>query len=375
MKQKIILLVSIICFFSCNGAISDKEVAIDGDGLVTLDVPILKQVTTDLPSVAILFDSLVIIKLETSSFDSYLGNIDDIKSFEDTLIIKSKHSLFLFKKDGSFIRKIEKHGRGRGEYLSISRFDIDKTNRKIVVLDRDLKKVLRYSLNGDYETEIEISDLIYDFAILPCGDYLFFNPDSYGDQSLFRRGLWRTNKNGEYLGHLVTIGNEFRHVAINDHYLTHINDSLIGFQGIEDNNLFYHITDDTIIPVFKMTTDIVIPKKLKRTDGNWGNPKKEYVKLNYYESDSFFTFSLTNFQTDVRVFYDKNTGKQYHLLLDDAIRITNGDQFIPMFISNYQNEFYTYVTAGQILNTPEFKDKYPNLKENSNPFIIIYRTK
>ena len=375
MKQIIFFIVSTFLLLSCNGTVTDKEISLYGDGIVTLDVPILKQVATDLPSVAILFDSIVIIPLQTTSYDSYLGNIDDIKSLDDTLIIKSGHSLFFFQKNGSFIRKIEKHGRGRGEYLSISRFDIDIANRKIVVLDKDLKKVLRYSLNGEYESEIEISDIIYDFAILPCGDYLFFNPDGYGDQSRFRRGLWRTSINGEYKGHLVTIGNEFRHVAINDHYMTHINDTLIGLQGIEDKNLFYHITNDTIIPVYYMTTDIVIPKKLKKTDGNWGNPKKEYVKLNYLESNSLFSFSLTNFKTDVRVFYDKNTGEQYHLLLDDVKRITTGDQFIPMFISSYQNEFYTYVTASQILNSTEFKDKYPNLKENSNPIIVIYRTK
>ena len=39
------------------------------------------------------------------------------------------NSIHFFRNDGKFIRKIEKRGRGRGEYLNINRFDLDIKNQ------------------------------------------------------------------------------------------------------------------------------------------------------------------------------------------------------------------------------------------------------
>ena len=205
-------------------------------------------------------------------------------------------------------------------------------------------------------------------------DMLFFNPDYYGEKVTLKRGLWRTDGKGIYKNHEVVIDNGFRHVSINDHYLVHLNDSVIGFQGIEDQDLFYHLTDSNTKPVYKIRTDIVIPKKLRSTDGKWGNPKKEYVKTGYFESDGLFTFTITNFNRDVRVLYNKRTGIKYHFIKEDLERLQSLEELIPFFISNYNNCFYSLIYPSQISEYPELQEVLPDLKEDSNPLVVVYRT-
>ena len=62
--------------------------------------------------------------LETGALETLLGeDIKDIEILDDTLIILSgdfnKGVIHLFDTNGRFIRKIDKTGRGPGEYLNI----------------------------------------------------------------------------------------------------------------------------------------------------------------------------------------------------------------------------------------------------------------
>ena len=98
-------------------------------------------------------------------------------------------------------------------------------------------------MSGNFKRQIGIRDYITDFVVLPDGDLLFANPIKYRN---FRRGIWRADADGNFLRQLVEFDPEFAHVSINNPYLNHISDSVVGIMGVEDNDRFYTYSADTI---------------------------------------------------------------------------------------------------------------------------------
>ena len=70
------------------------------------------------------FTSQRIIPLETTD-DILMGDIKSIKIYDDTyFILDSRNVIFRFDKDGKYLSKIARQGRGHGEYLDIRSIDI-----------------------------------------------------------------------------------------------------------------------------------------------------------------------------------------------------------------------------------------------------------
>lgn len=95
-----------------------------------------------------LFESIKIIPLETNS-NCLIGQISEIEIYNDTIYILDKNiakALFMFDKNGNFIKKIGSLGKGPGEYISPKSFTIDNITRQIKILDE--YKVLLFSFVG-----------------------------------------------------------------------------------------------------------------------------------------------------------------------------------------------------------------------------------
>ena len=90
-----------------------------------------------------------VVKLETSE-DALLSNINDIKIFDDSIYILDviSKAIYIFDFEGNFVRKLQKEGRGPGEYLSINDFLIDTTDRQLEIFDKNNMKVNIYDLDN-----------------------------------------------------------------------------------------------------------------------------------------------------------------------------------------------------------------------------------
>lgn len=115
-----------------------------------------------------LFSSVTYIPLETSK-NSLLVSINKIHIQDSTIYIldKKQEIIFAFDFNGKYKRKLDKHGRGVGEYLSLDDFFI--TDSTIYILASDQQKISVYNLNFEFN---------FDFPISTHGTSIAFNNDS-----------------------------------------------------------------------------------------------------------------------------------------------------------------------------------------------------
>ena len=204
-KSFIIPLLSVI-ILSVTSCFNKKAIDTSHD-LITIDVPIQADQSTQLPRISELFQVTNVI-LSSSSIENLVGTIYEIELCGDTLFILSDDALLLFKTDGQFITRIDKQGRGHGEYVNITGFEIDQKNNIILIFDRSTG-ILRFSMDGKFIDKVQIKGMPLEFALLPSGDYLFYSPMDIDNL----KGLWRTDSKGNYKRHLLTLQEYGRFVS------------------------------------------------------------------------------------------------------------------------------------------------------------------
>lgn len=80
-----------------------------------------------------------------------MGAVMQIEVVDSLLFIKDMYErLYLFKRDGTFIRQIGSEGQGPGEYLLLSSFYVDKEKQQVVILDDVKGNLLYYGFNGTF---------------------------------------------------------------------------------------------------------------------------------------------------------------------------------------------------------------------------------
>lgn len=104
-------------------------------------------------------ESVQYIPLETSD-SSLIGEVSDIFPLEDKIAIIDKrhtHSIYFYDYNGKFLYKINKQGAGPGEYVKISSVDVDEKENRIYLYDTSLRKILVYTLQGQYVTDFTMN--------------------------------------------------------------------------------------------------------------------------------------------------------------------------------------------------------------------------
>ena len=147
-----------ICFYILSVLFiltSCKKFSPENNLKVRITVPLLRSDHQIMLSS--ISDSLQYIKLETTD-ECLIGGIDKIYSVGDKLIIldgRITNSIFFYNQYGAFINKINKKGRGPGEYIAISDIAINDKDEEIIIWDIRSRKLLFYSFGGDFLYDIE----------------------------------------------------------------------------------------------------------------------------------------------------------------------------------------------------------------------------
>ena len=133
MKKIFTFLVGLFLIFGCKTNINEGTV-IDFGNLQNMG---MSQVIGDYE----------LIPLETTD-ESLIGFIDKIEFYDDKIYILDRFfgsSVFVFSKEGKFLSKLSRKGRGPGEYIFPMYSAIDQRGA-ILVLDINLGRLLKYNI-------------------------------------------------------------------------------------------------------------------------------------------------------------------------------------------------------------------------------------
>ena len=337
--------------------------------------PLLHDEPTEYPIMSSLFASVDTVYLENAGVESIVPSVDEVVAFGDTIIVRSADRLFLFNRSGKFLSRFDRQGKGTGNYRTIERFDVLPARDELFIMDGHTNRIFVYGMDGRFKRQVPIDDFVTDFAVLPNGDFLFTNPIKYSGKN-YRRGLWQTGPDGRFLKQLVTYDPDFAHVSINNPYLNHISPDVIGFMGIEDNDLFYHYTADTISVTCRMTTDVVIPDELKVSDKVFVNPEREYTKCGFLETPRFLYFVNTNYGANLMiVFVDKSDWTTYRMYVytEEFNHDKETREPFPFLVGCYNGTLVGFYDAGMIQESERFKTLFPTMTADSNPVLLFFR--
>ena len=134
------------------------------------------------------------VPLETSEA-SLLGRVIKVEKDGDYLFVLHKIgdelSIYEFDTNGRFVAQIGAKGRANNEYLSICDFVVDRTNKRIVILDPYLR-VLAYDYSGKHLSTIKIANpemnsiipFVKDSELLPDGRLVLWLMPNYNTTNL-----------------------------------------------------------------------------------------------------------------------------------------------------------------------------------------------
>lgn len=146
----------LLCVLLCVSCSSRQESRCDN---VMVDVKELSPLDH-------VFDSYRYVRLQTPD-SCIIRSINKIVPTDSLLFIKDESTIFVCNYEGRFLRKINRRGHGRGEYLKINDFDVHAN--KLWILDSQLHKLLSYGFDGTFMHEYKLPNNFHSLSVQPDG--------------------------------------------------------------------------------------------------------------------------------------------------------------------------------------------------------------
>jgi len=371
MKKWITFIIFIILFIGCSNP------NLNLNNIQTIDL--VNFETTD----TLAIKSIRYVPLETNS-KSLIGNIDKILINKNrTFIMDSRYAkaIFIFDNNGKFLSKIDKKGKGPGEYIQIEDFSIDEENN-IYIYDNG-RKIIVYKESGEFKTEYKFRYTAKDLVIIDNDNLALFKLFNYTNTT-HSIGLYNFSKDKltKFLPARKSIDNiENRSLTMNHFYKSK---KVIYFNNYH-SDIIYTIAKDQIIPVFKIRMSS-FPNdqefiKLIKAHNNIEESKVLIFK-NIFENNDFFTFSFTLHNKVYKLVRSKKTDKykivnHEQFYANTSIYAATDTSFIsilsPSYYTDYKGAWEEIIKRTQL--SLQLTNKTFESKENINPILVIYQYK
>jgi hypothetical protein len=407
MRTKLLIFL-IIVFFSCGRKNSTK--AVNADSVIVIDL--ISEPESKIFLISDMATDLEYIPLQTTKI-SLVKSVTKIVTCNNKIYLRNGYTdVLCFDRAGKFLYRLNKPGRGPGEYNFITDFDISSDDKTLIVISDG--NLLVYNNTGTgfaYDKSINIRQQALSnryvskisFVPLTTNIFLSIDPNTGTEKSL----SILINTDGDTLNFKP---NQYRFENITTHVMM-INESL--HFNYENNVCFKEEFSDTVFFINKESNlfrpgiifdskGIGYPPRV-RYDSEYG--KRYSVKCYWVylinETPRYIIFEYEHNRTRFTMLYDKSSGKKIKLkewqfmsgitlkksLSDD---INGGPAFDPEFCS--ENIVYTSIdalalkayVAGDEFKMSKVKDpKKKNelkkladsLNETDNPVLIVVTPK
>lgn len=345
-----------------------------------------------------MIDTCLFVKLETND-NCLFGNIDKILIDSTGIYImdsREAESIFRFDREGHFLNKIGKTGRGPGEYIFPQDFDI--LDGEVYVFNGNQSKIFKYSVDGVYLNEISLNMRCNAFSVLSSDKIVLYAESLYPNNhlgNLSQNHLFLMNQKGEILDAAVKKDNRLSN-------LNFTNQSKCLFKqanGIsfspDLSDTIYEIQDTTIS--VKYAIDLGNNKididNFSGLDGHdfyekIGKSSKVTFDGKHFETKDHLCFSLSQKHKVIRVFYDKNSkqikygarlkhDKMFYVNLD-FVGATN-DYFISLLgsdlLCNLNKQLEATSDTINYDRTNRFIQLVMGATLNDNPILVLSKMK
>ena len=337
-----------------------------------LEIPINIDHTVTLP-LSEIAEEIIAVELEFTD-ESMLSPefIRNIIITEKEVLIARMEKIYVFSREGKFIRSIGSKGQGPGEYLGIMRFAFNEKNRQLYI--NSTPKIISYDINGKFLKETKVFSGVFRDINYFNEELLLLIDNVYNDKNgvYSRPQLYRLNDSLRVIDSCTIMNLYFgdryppTHRFHSD-YILKGNKSVYLYYGDftwrTRNNLREKVFSDTL---YRFENNHIIPElKLKFKNDEVSN----FINLfNIYRS-SRYTFVIYNkvYNPALTYFFcfDTKTGKGYNIqdgYTDDINQIKEPVVIRPF---NLDTEMFYYLHTHM----------KPGDLEEPNPTLYIGRLK
>jgi len=376
MRQIIIFAIAFLFIQSCGNK-GNKDLSNDSlDGVsIVIDIDSVKYDSLKLSKIKF-------IPLETSRECIIGDDVDKVLIKNDKIYVADTYqtkSLFVFDLNGKFLFKIAKIGKGPGEYVSFSDFDIG-ADGDIYMFDISSKKIRIYSSSeGEYLRDIKLDNYLMRFCLVGNKIYL---------SRLLLDGVMFAN-----LAVYDTIAKQTDMILDDERFLYDLPEYSFGFH-YSPKNMYYTPKFSEIIYSLdeKGTHPAIGIKNLKMPPkhiiNEWVQEKDAWKQSQKMAEDNYFVENVRIYETDTHIVFRYVTGdfmhshkvilynklsktvsysnlKDYFLITGSSVVMgSTGADFFTVVGFNSRNQFHT-----KILET---REELANWVEDDNPVIVIF---
>jgi hypothetical protein len=327
---------------------------IDDSNAVTVSVDLKQKVEEK--TVQDIALSMEFLRLE-ESFDYPIGFIDQIYITARNIYIldtQRAKALFIYGRDGKLQKVIDTIGQGPGEFVRPHDFDI-QSNGNIVIHDGDQRKLMYYTPQGDFISEVRLNTSANNFAVnndnntivLDKGNGVFdrINPQGDGVPNY----IHIITESGEKITELLPVPEFVREITINPrNSFQRYADTLRYMPSL--SNKIYSIQNNNIALKYQVDFGGLWPGESYFENVKGQHPlqiaqglvKDNYVAfLNYLESREALYFDFKYDNNQYSYYYNKDNGKSimfYNNNKDITVPLTvTGNTFICAMYSDNRN--------------------------------------
>lgn len=325
-----------------------------------------------------LFDKFTIIPLETNN-DNLFKKIDRITINNERIYLfdNNTEQILIFDIKGKYINTIHQIGQGPGEYISIMDFCLDEKNKEILLLCDVPYKLMKYSLEGKFISDITFSNLYGELSMDSGNIYCVLNEA----KDKYELGCFDENMKSKFKGLSVRRG-----INVDCYYS--------GKSLVKSNKLIYtrrfdpalyYVSCDCIekkivfnFGKYQVTDDLQYEKDCYKLFQAAKNKDCIYSITNVVESDRYIIFT-TNLGLCV---YMKETNelKGYNMIHNSNLNMGNniyypneGDK--NTIITSFEPASLAYYDDKAIESNSILRDLMKKVKYDDNPILIVYRFK
>ncbi|MDR0726247.1 MAG: 6-bladed beta-propeller [Prevotellaceae bacterium] len=342
-----------------------------------------------------IFRKVNTIILEDSD-NAIIGVINGMQIFDNFIFVldswKAKR-LFVFNREGKYIRQIGNSGHGPGEYISISDFCIDPNNRKIYVLDDWKHTILSYSVDdGKYIGSIKLpNDISTHYIACSNNNKLYVNICPYklsqGDDLLMEVDS-ETSKSKTYISaEQYNLGwnrhafSDFNFFASKNYPLKYVELYMQTVFAITNDSIYPYITvksDDWV-----KKTDIITEEEFNASEGMFQDEitytRNRVERIHsYMEWDDYVYFEYYQKMNTCPVIYNKKTQEAIHYGYFKNDLVYNKNAADTKFFYTTSKAAYDYLDfdrleyiIDKIVFAPDLDKKDEIMKLDKERFVIF----